>query len=739
MHLDPQDEERLSAYLDGELSSDEQARVEQLLADEPAARQLLDELRAVSSTLQGLPRTRVPGDLAADVLREIERRGVQRGSVTGSRKLSDAVADAVGSAATDGERSGAAEITARAGAKPADAAKPAPAPYVEEPVDWRGRLIRPLVYAGIAVAVFAAVSLMTERAGDNAVHVAQQPGEERAADVGRALTERDETDRVDKAERSGGTVFDTDHKSEKVGKEDALHRSGMQPDRRFAAPATAAGQNGAGDGAAQMAEQAADPRAFYIQQAVANGEPVLVVQCRVTPEAVRQDIVGKLLLKNMVAIDDEAAAELDTAINTNVGYGQAVAPSPDSVVVQQNAAVEQSAMPANGAAGPEMPTDLAAQQQSPGQQADAQDNAAPADIAADLDQTNGDRDNQVAAKHRGEPAGQSGESFELNGVAGGSAAVADEPTVYLIDASPEQLEGVLADLKSQTEGVVSVSVSPAPEAPTQNDYINYNRGASAEAVVIADEAAPLLESAVEPAAEMPAESATNLFTEPAAQKPAVANAPAPAPGAPAAAPSAAPAPMAPAASQMADQQPPVDLSLHFDQNGRRIQRRVANADEVRLQVQALGVLEEQLQNSPARNAKLDRYGNSSRARKLRPDTLSNFTPAANGAAPYGQAPALYGQTPALANQANQAAAVNAPPQSGDTPAAGAALNTSTLDAEAAAPQAAAAQAADAAQAAGAESSRMAVRKAGQRAGQMLQRAVIVLEVQPPPAAPAKQE
>ncbi len=37
--------ELLSAYLDGELTAAEQAEIEQLLADSPAARQLVEELR----------------------------------------------------------------------------------------------------------------------------------------------------------------------------------------------------------------------------------------------------------------------------------------------------------------------------------------------------------------------------------------------------------------------------------------------------------------------------------------------------------------------------------------------------------------------------------------------------------------------------------------------------------------------------------------------------------------------
>lgn len=68
------DDELLSAYLDGELTAAQQAAVEQLLATSPEARQLLDELRALSATLQSLPPYKLQEDLAEPVLRTVERR-----------------------------------------------------------------------------------------------------------------------------------------------------------------------------------------------------------------------------------------------------------------------------------------------------------------------------------------------------------------------------------------------------------------------------------------------------------------------------------------------------------------------------------------------------------------------------------------------------------------------------------------------------------------------------------------
>ena len=66
--------ELLSAYLDGELTADEQAQVEQLLATNPAARQLVDELRALRVRLQALPSHRIGKDISQEVLRRAQLR-----------------------------------------------------------------------------------------------------------------------------------------------------------------------------------------------------------------------------------------------------------------------------------------------------------------------------------------------------------------------------------------------------------------------------------------------------------------------------------------------------------------------------------------------------------------------------------------------------------------------------------------------------------------------------------------
>ncbi|RMF91723.1 MAG: hypothetical protein D6741_15785, partial [Planctomycetota bacterium] len=66
--------ELFSAYLDGELTAEEERRVEQLLAESDSARQLMDELRSLSAVLQSLPREQAPVDFGDRVLREIRHR-----------------------------------------------------------------------------------------------------------------------------------------------------------------------------------------------------------------------------------------------------------------------------------------------------------------------------------------------------------------------------------------------------------------------------------------------------------------------------------------------------------------------------------------------------------------------------------------------------------------------------------------------------------------------------------------
>ncbi len=64
------DDELLSAHVDGELTEAERAAVEQRLRDDPQARELVAELRAVSQKLCSLPKHELGADLREAVLQQ---------------------------------------------------------------------------------------------------------------------------------------------------------------------------------------------------------------------------------------------------------------------------------------------------------------------------------------------------------------------------------------------------------------------------------------------------------------------------------------------------------------------------------------------------------------------------------------------------------------------------------------------------------------------------------------------
>jgi negative regulator of sigma E activity len=145
------DDERISAYLDGELSADEQSRFEERLAESAELRQLVEELRALRGSLDLLPRHKLEADFASHVLRRAEREML-------------ASADT----GTSGSNSGAPAAVA------APTRSTSPVELSRDPRDWRRRARRPLIYAAVAIA--AAILIMVanpDRSKDK--EVAQAP------------------------------------------------------------------------------------------------------------------------------------------------------------------------------------------------------------------------------------------------------------------------------------------------------------------------------------------------------------------------------------------------------------------------------------------------------------------------------------------------------------------------------------------------------------------------------------
>ncbi|MEX0866671.1 MAG: zf-HC2 domain-containing protein, partial [Pirellulales bacterium] len=79
--MNVRNEELLSAYLDGELSGEEQARVEQLLAENGSFRSLHDDLRALRIDVESLPRYAAPEGFAQQVLAEARRQAAKATAV----------------------------------------------------------------------------------------------------------------------------------------------------------------------------------------------------------------------------------------------------------------------------------------------------------------------------------------------------------------------------------------------------------------------------------------------------------------------------------------------------------------------------------------------------------------------------------------------------------------------------------------------------------------------------------
>jgi anti-sigma factor RsiW len=97
-------EELLSAYLDGELSSEEVREVDRLLAEHPQFQQRLAEFRALGRYLQQLPRQSLSHSAAARIAQAIERAAAQ----PLDEEPAEPALDELLSAYLDGELSGAA-------------------------------------------------------------------------------------------------------------------------------------------------------------------------------------------------------------------------------------------------------------------------------------------------------------------------------------------------------------------------------------------------------------------------------------------------------------------------------------------------------------------------------------------------------------------------------------------------------------------------------------------------------
>jgi negative regulator of sigma E activity len=259
--------ELLSAYLDGELTPDEQARAENLLTGDAAARRLYDELRGMRSYLQGLPRQELPDDFSARVLRSAERG-----------MLAAPAESAVATAAED---------------------PPRPA--------WQERIRRPLAYVAIVLAASVMIAIFNpgaEQPGAPEQPVVMAP---RAADpqatppldgiaaqpTSPSISSTREPAPEGEARRSGDAA-------PSIGKLGEAMKEADQP--------LAAKREAYGLPMGPLADRADRAELPGLQQA---DKSLLVVTCEITPSAAREDTFRRVLARNQISLDDGSGPQVE--------------------------------------------------------------------------------------------------------------------------------------------------------------------------------------------------------------------------------------------------------------------------------------------------------------------------------------------------------------------------------------------------------------------------------------------
>jgi hypothetical protein len=266
---DVPDTELFSAYLDGELTADEQVRVEQFLAASLEARQLLEELRALGGTLQGLPQEKLGEDLSARVLKVAERRML----------LPDRVPDKPPQETGDKPSAGRAAETLN----PTDADSIGWLGIPWREISWRGMFSkRALIWSGVVVAT-AIIINFTPKPNQNVAKRDGQPAARVAAVA------------------SGATVASGDR------------REGTPPDARWEAAPSHAQKPLTDEGLAKLESQKATGDKDVSVTPEANRSPAREADRPEEPSALARRAgsgeMTKLAMRKAIRIPAEPAAE----------------------------------------------------------------------------------------------------------------------------------------------------------------------------------------------------------------------------------------------------------------------------------------------------------------------------------------------------------------------------------------------------------------------------------------------
>lgn len=477
------DDELISAYLDDELNEAERARVEAMLVEQPEARQLMEDLRALRGGFEGLPVHRLDDSFVDRVMRGAER---------------ELLAGVVPDADVDVEHVEGEPIELHLKSTQRHASEPELREELRlEPArhGWR-RFRRPLAWAGAALAAGLLLMIFDRTPPARGPQVAQAPLDDAPAEAEWRRKEARDSGRDEALAKAPQREAQT-----------AKAADGRQTADRIASPAAADPQGGlggrppgqkpfaasgtrmAGKAAAAPAEygglaagapaadadanQAAMPRALgerfrkldrlnayqdyvgYDLKRIEDGKLVaetlddktLIVWCDVDKDVADRPEFRQLLASNRIAW--ESSSE-------EIEQRQAAA---NNKVVAEKLAKKEAADAAKPAAA-KAAASLGLEQK----QAAGGEKAAEADSGGD-----------EAAQQRGSERKPNYDALERTQIVAETVNAADADYV-LVKATADQLKGVLAEFDRHPELFLSVNVEPSPAAPEQRAYAAYNRG-----------------------------------------------------------------------------------------------------------------------------------------------------------------------------------------------------------------------------------------------------------------------
>lgn len=393
-------DELLSAYLDGEVTADERALVERRLAESVEFRQLHDELRALRTSLERLPRYKLDEDLAPVVLRRAERAMLSAPSVS---QLVDTSGDAKVSLADRGTPSAHSRSAMRLLRWPVLAVAIALLIMVFNPPTRReNREVARKDAAAPDPKSEMSAAKSKESRDDRDLDVADAP----------ALSHIDEVQQI--APAASPTEALPVDAGRALGRQraDSKHRiSGS--DGRFADSKDA--ERGAPAGKAGPVSKSKAPAAYVMTDgSVIDG--VMIVQCDISAEAAKSRAFEQLLTDQQISMVDEAAE----------GETPELKPQAPGANLSTKSAAETSSRPL-AKSGKETFAKGAAADKLNLEEADSDDRS-------------------------GQPSGAGGETAEVE--------------AFLVEASPEQIEGTLAGLESRKDLFLTVTIQePATNGP----------------------------------------------------------------------------------------------------------------------------------------------------------------------------------------------------------------------------------------------------------------------------------